>query len=135
MFGESRLDGGRVAEEQRRVEAGASDRRVQREQPFGAIAPAVGRRLDELIHRGAELERQLFDALVQRLPGIEAVLARDHRLRVVERERPSREIGVGEVRERRQNPESLERCGVVRAGGAEQVFRLPFELLEVRALG
>jgi hypothetical protein len=56
-------------------------------------------------------------------------------LRVVERERPARQIGVREIHERRQNPESLEGRGVVFAHGTEQVFRLPFELLEVRALG
>ncbi len=108
------------------MEVGATDRRVQREQPFGPIPSAVGCGLDELVHRGGELERQLIDALVQRLPRIEPVLAGDHRLRVVEREWSARESGVRDVREGWQNPESLEGRGVVRAGGAEQVLRLPF---------
>ena len=118
-----------------RGEVRARDPRMEREQPLGAIGATVGRRLDEQVHGGAEFERELLDALAQRVPGVESMLARDDRLRVVERERPSRQIGVGRAGERREDAESCEGGGVVRAGGAQQIFRLPLELLEIRALG
>ena len=63
------------------------------------------------------------------------VLARDDRLRVVEPERRAREIGVGMARERRQGAESRECVGVVGARGAQQIFRLPLELIDTWALG
>ena len=108
---------------------------MQREQALCAIGSTVGRRFDEPVCGGGEFERELLDALAKGVPGIEPVLARDDRLRVVEPERCAREIAVGVVRERRQGAESRERGGVVRAGGAQQILRLPLELVEVRALG
>ena len=90
-----RLHRRRVAEQQLRGEVRARDPRMEREQPLGAIGSTVGRRLDEHVHGRAEVEDQLLDALAQRVPGVEPVLARDDRLRVVERERPSRQIRVG----------------------------------------
>ena len=89
---------------------------MEREQPFGAIGAAVGRRLDEHLDRGAELERQLLDALAQPIPGVESVFARDDRLRVVERERPSRQVGVGGAGECRQDAEAREGGGVAARG-------------------
>ena len=50
-----------IADKQRRVEVRARDPRMQCEQPFGAIGSPVGCRLDELLHGGAELERQFLD--------------------------------------------------------------------------
>ena len=76
------------------MEVGSGDRWIQREQPFGSIALAVGCGFDESVDCGGELERQLLDVLAQRLPRIETVLAGDHRLRVVQRDRPAREVGI-----------------------------------------
>jgi hypothetical protein len=108
---------------------------MEREQPLGPIRAAVGRRLDEEIHGGAELERQFLDAFAQLVPRVESVFARDDRLRVVQGQRAPRQIGVGGAGERRQDAESREGAGVVGAGGAQQIFRLPLELIEIRALG
>ena len=108
---------------------------MQREQALCAIGAAVGRRFDEPVRGGAEFERELLYALAKGVPRVEAVLARDDRLRVVEPERRAREIGVGMARERRQGAESRECVGVVGARGAQQIFRLPLELIEIRALG
>lgn len=60
------------------------DPRVQGEHPFGAIAAAVRGRFEELGERGVELERHRFDVIAQRVPGTEAVRARDHRLRLMQ---------------------------------------------------
>ena len=61
-----------------------------------------------VIRGGAELEGELLHALAKRVPRVEPVLARDHRLRVVQPERCAREICVGLVRECRQE------CGIAR---------------------
>ena len=134
-FGEAPLDGLGIADDQRRVEVRARDPRMQREQALGAIGSTVGRRFDELIRGGAEFERELLDALAKGVPRVEPVLARDDRLRVVQPERRALEICVGVVRERRQDAESRECGGVMGARGAQQIFRLPLELVEIRALG
>ena len=82
-----------------------------------------------------EVERQLLDALAQRVPGWEAVLARDDRLRVVERERRAGEVVVARVLQRRQHAEARQRGGISVARGAQQVFRLSLELIEVGRVG
>src|SRR5213082_1985785 len=80
---------------------------MQRENPPGAIAPAVGRCFEELVDRSVELERHLLDVLAQLVPRREPVLARDHRLRIVQ--------------------------GYLRR--SLKLFRLVFELIEVRTGG
>jgi hypothetical protein len=108
---------------------------MKRKEALCAIRPPVGRGLDERVRRGTEFERDLLDPLAKGVPRVEPVLARDHRLRVVEPQRRALEIGMGMVRERRQDAESRECVGVVGAGGAQQIFRLPLQLIEIRALG
>src|SRR5262249_10805829 len=87
MRGEMRVHRVSVAEQQRRVEVRTRDRRMQLEQAFGAVWAFAGRRFEEAIERRAKFEAQLFDALAQRVPRVESVLARDHGLRIVQRER------------------------------------------------
>ena len=128
---EMRLDRRDVAHEERRVERRAGDARVQREQAFGARRSAVGGGLDELARGGVEVERQLLDLLAQRVPGWEAVLARDDRLRVVERERRAGEVVVARVLQRGERAEARQRGGISVACGAQQVLRLSLELIEV----
>jgi hypothetical protein len=70
-----RLD---VAGDERSVEVCAWHARVQGEQPLGAIRASVRGGLDEGTDRGVESERQFFDVRAQRIPRLEAVLARDH---------------------------------------------------------
>src|SRR6185369_14349713 len=104
------------------------DARIECEQPLGARRPAVRRRLDELARGGVEVERSLLDVLEQRVPGREAMLARDHRLRVVERERSSGEVVVARVLMRGKRAEARQRGGVSGARGAQQLFRLTSQL-------
>src|SRR6266550_151642 len=80
---------------------------MQRENPLGAIAAAVGRCFEELFDRSVELEHHLLDVLAQLVPRREPVLARDHRLRIVQ--------------------------GYLRR--SLKLFRLVFELIEVRTGG
>src|SRR5262245_23821063 len=108
---------------------------MQREDPFGAIAAAVGGRLNELADGVVECERQLLDTLAQRVPGDEAVLAGDHRLRVVQRERAACTSEIRGVRECRKNTKPLKRSGVVRVGGVQKILGLPFQLIETGPLG
>src|SRR5262249_27231196 len=78
VLDKARLDCRGVAEEQGGVDVRARDSRMPREQPLGAIASTIGRRLDEVIHSGAEFERQFLDALAQGIPRVESMFARDH---------------------------------------------------------
>src|SRR5437764_2636478 len=80
---------------------------MQRENPLGGVAPACGRCFEELVDRGVELERHLLDVLAQLVPRREPVLARHHRLRIVQ--------------------------GYLRR--SLKLFRLVFELIEVRTGG
>ena len=57
---------------------------MQRENPLGAIAAAVGRCFEKLVDRSVELERHRFDVIAQLVPRREPVLPRDHRLRIVQ---------------------------------------------------
>src|SRR2546429_4691324 len=77
---------------------------MQRENPLGAIAAAVGRCFEELVDRSVELERHLLDVLAQLVPRREPVLPRDQRLRIVRGGRFAR---------------------------LKKLLRLPFELVEV----
>src|SRR5262249_48299385 len=135
LSGEPSLDRVGVAEEQRRVEIRVRDAWMEREEPLGALGATIGCRLNELLQCGAELQGQLLDALTEGIPRVESMLARDHRLRVVRREGAARQIGVRGVSECGEDAESRARRGFVRARGAEQVLRLPLELLEIGALG
>src|SRR6266480_2179886 len=80
---------------------------MQRENPLGAMGAAVGRCCGELFDRSVELEHHLLDVLAQLVPRREPVLARDHRLRIVQ--------------------------GYLRR--SLKLFRLVFELIEVRTGG
>ena len=91
-------------QDQHRVEIRVRDPRVQREHSFGAVAPAVRRRFEELGQGGVELERHRFDVVMQRVPGFETVLAGEHRLRIVQGARLAR---------------------------LEKLLRLAFELVEI----
>ncbi len=77
---------GCVAEDESRLQRRRRNSRVQREEPFRAAARAASRAADELVDRGFERERSRLDFLAQRVPRVKAVLARDGRLRVVQRE-------------------------------------------------
>src|SRR2546422_477835 len=94
----------RVSKDKRRVEIRSRDLRIEREHPFGPIAAAVRRRLEELGQRGVELEGHRFDVVTQRVPGAEAVLACDDPLRIVQS---------------------------TRLAGLHKLLRLTFELIEV----
>ena len=76
-----------VAEEERGVKARTRDAREALQQSLGARGLYFSRRLDELHDRGVDLEAHLLDALRECSPRGESELARDHRLRVVERYR------------------------------------------------
>src|SRR5437879_7916039 len=67
----------------------------------------------------------------ERVPGMESVLARDHRLGVMQRERRAVEGFVRGGRERGERTKSHAGAGFVAPGGLEQVLRLPLELVEV----
>ena len=68
---------------------------------------AAGRAADELVDRGVERQRARLDLFAQRVPRGESVLARDHRLRVVQREASARELGRRHLRKRGQRREAL----------------------------
>lgn len=108
---------------------------MEREQPQRAIGTIARRGLDELLGRGIERERELFDAFAQIVPRGEPVLACHHRLRVVQREAAAREGFVGCAGECRQDVEACECGDIVRTRGLQQVLRLPLELFEIRTLG
>ena len=129
------FDRSSVADDQCRVEVGARHARMQREQTLCAIGSPVGRGFDERVRSGAEFEREFFHTFAKGVPRVEAVLACDDRLRIVERKRRAREISVGMARERRQDAEPRECVGVVGARGAQQIFRLPLQVVEIRAVG
>src|SRR5436190_15506195 len=129
------LDYDDVAQEERGVDARAGDARVQIEQALGTRRPAVGCGLDELADGRVEIERQPLDALAQRVPGWKAVLARNDGLRVVQRESRAGEVVVARMLQRRQHAEAGQRGGISGARGAQQVFRLSLELIEVGRVG
>ncbi len=119
---EPSLHAPRGAQNERRVEVRFRDPRMQRQNTLGAITAPIGGRFEKLIDRRIELEREGFHMLPQRVPRREAVLARDHRLSVVERERCLVEGFVGNGRERGERPKSPAGAGNVAAGGLEQVL-------------
>ncbi len=86
------------------MDIGRRDLRMQRENPFGAIAAPVRRCFEELVDRSVELERHRLDVIAQLVPRREPVLARDQRLRIVQGGRLAR---------------------------LEKLLRLTFELVEV----
>ena len=92
---ESRFHRCGVAEDQRRLQRGRRDPRMEREKPLRAARRAAGGASDELVDGGVERQRPRLDFLAQRVPGREAVLTRDRRLRVVQRQ-----IGGGDLVER-----------------------------------
>ena len=135
LGGHPALDLPGIAEQQRGVERGAGDARMECEQALGAVAAAAGRRFDELLHGGADRQRPLLDPLAQRVPRVEPVLARDNRLRVVQRQRRPREIGVRNPGEGGKNAKPREGGRVAVARGLQQILGLPLELLQIGALG
>src|SRR5690606_3644866 len=100
-----------------------------------ALRRASGRTTHEFVNRSGERQRALLDVLAQPVPRLEAVLARDHGLRIVQRETDPGELLERFAGERRQNPKTFERPGIVRAGGLQKRLGLLLELLEIRALG
>ena len=80
------------------------------------------------------VERQFFHVRAQPVPRLEAVLARDHRLGVVESERTSSEFCLGVARKGRQDPEPRQGVAVPGARGVQKILGLVFQLIEIRAL-
>jgi hypothetical protein len=85
------------------------------------------------------LERKLLDAFAQRIPRGESVFAGNDGLGVVQREVQARKFGIARGLHRRQRTKPLPAgesdCGIIVVRGVEQIFCLPFELLEIWALG
>jgi hypothetical protein len=73
--------------------------------------------------------------LAKDVPRVEPVLTGDDGLRVVKRKRGPAALGVGPAAECRQDSETLEGNGVVRARRSKQLLRLAFELFKVGAFG
>jgi len=67
---------------------------MQRKQPLCAAQRAAGRAADKLLDGPVKRERARLHLIAQRLPRREAVLARHHRLRVVQRECGLAQLGV-----------------------------------------
>ena len=76
----------RIAQHELRVETCVRDTGMQREQTHRASRRAAGCASNELVHSCGEGERAFLYVLAQRIPRGKAVLARDHRLRIVQRE-------------------------------------------------
>ena len=108
---------------------------MEREQPLRAAGRAAGGAADELVDRRVERQRARLDFFAQRVPGRESVLARDRRLRVVQRQIGGADLVEGLARERGQDGESAERVGVARLRGVEQRLRLLLQLFEIRTGG
>ncbi len=68
---------------------------MQREESLGASGRAAGGAADELVHGRIERQRARLDFFAQRVPGRESVLARDRRLRVVQRQIRGADLGDG----------------------------------------
>jgi hypothetical protein len=135
MIAQSRLDRSGVAENQRRVQCGRRDVRIERQQPFGAAARAAGCAADEFVDGCAERQGPGLDFFAQRRPRRESVLARDHGLRVVERQIDDGDLIDGFTRKRWQGGEATERVRVAGVRRMEQGLGLLLQLLEVWADG
>ncbi len=132
---ESRLHPGDVPQHQRRVQRCRRDPGMQREQPFGAAGGAAGGAPDELVDGGVERERARVDLVAQRVPGRESVLACDHGLRVVQRERELAELGSTLSGEGGQHGEASQRRRILRRRGVQQRLGLLLQLFEIRTIG
>jgi len=128
VLAQARLDRGHIAEHQLRLQVGVRDAGVQREQPPRAAGCVAGGAAHELVHGGFEGQRALLDVLAQRVPGREAVLARDHRLGVVQRKRERAEPGG-------QDPKARQRGRILRLRIAQQRLGQLLQVFETRTLG
>ena len=135
MVSEPILHGCRVAEDERGLQRGRRDPRMQREQPLRAAGRAAGRAADELVDRRVERQRARLDFFAQRVPGRESVLARDDRLRVVQRQILDVDLVEGLARERGQDGEARERLRLARLRRVEQRLGLLLQLFEIRTCG
>ena len=125
------INRGGVAENQGRLSVADAIAGMKREQSLGAAGRAAGRAANEFVDRGVERQRARLDLLAQRIPRREAVLARDHGLRVVQRQRrPSGSPDAArECRQRRERSSAARSRGL---RGAKQRLGLLLQLVEIR---
>jgi hypothetical protein len=108
---------------------------MQRQQPLRAAGRPSRRAANELLDGGLERERARLDLLAQRVPGVEPVLARDHRLRVVEREADLDQLVRRFVGEGGQPAEAIEGLLFLALRRTEQRLGLLLQLLETGTIG
>src|SRR6185437_15152496 len=127
-------DGGGIAEHELGEETRVCDAGMPREQPQGARLGASGCAAEKFFDRGGEGERLFLHMFAQLPPGLEAMLARDDRLSIVQGEICGDELGAGLPGKCGQNAKALESRTILSARGMKQGFGLFFELLEARTL-
>ncbi len=135
MIVQPRLDRLDVAEHQRGRERGGCNRWIERQQPVGATGGAAARASNEFVDRGLKRQCSSVDFLAQGRPGWKPVIARDHGLRVVEREIEDGDLLDRFARKRGQGRKAPERVIVASVRGMEQGLGLLLQLFEIRAIG
>lgn len=106
------VDLGRVAQHERREQARVCDVGVRREQAPCTIRSFAGGGLDERREHGLACDAHLFDTIAQLVPRGRPMLARDDRLRVVQRKSTRGELLRAHALERGQQVEAGQRRGL-----------------------
>jgi hypothetical protein len=108
---------------------------MQREQTLRTSRSAASRAANELVEGRSERERAFFHVLAQRIPGLEAMFARDHRLCVVQGETGVAKLHDGLTGKSGQQTKTFERACIAGARSVQQRLGKFPEMLEIRTLG